>query len=271
VIFHASTALLIHWAYAAYKGELLAVTRITSRKNPLILHMKKLGDSRKYRAECGEFLCDGDKLLDEALQCGCEIVCVLTSDETLPPVVNADMYLADDGLMAYVSPMKTPQAVLFSCKIPGGASVNPHGRNILLDGLQDAGNVGNVFRSALAFECDCVILTGDCADPYNPKAVRASMGAVFKQPFAMLELSDILSFKERGMRIYGAALGDSSVDIRQVQLKNACVAIGTEGRGLSRNILDLCDGRVIIPMSDKMQSLNAATAAAIILWRIYSE
>jgi TrmH family RNA methyltransferase len=233
--------------------------------------MKKLGDSRKYRAERGEFLCDGDKLLQEALKCGCEIVNVLTTDETFSSVGGAAINHVDDDLLAYVSPLKTPQSVLFTCKIPTDTvQPDPHGQNLLLDGIQDAGNIGGVLRTAAAFECGCVLLYGDTVDPYNPKAVRASMGAVFHQPFVTVGLPELYALKARGMRVYGAALDDTAVDFREAALDGACVAIGSEGRGLSREVLDLCDGRIIIPMSGAVQSLNASVAAAVVLWHIYS-
>lgn len=140
---------------------------------------------------------------------------------------------------------------------------------VVLENLQDPGNVGTVIRTANAFGIDAVILVGDCADLYNPKTVRASMGAIFRQRVIRLNVSELkaLCLNEK-LALYGAALSDTAQDIGEVSLLNAAVAIGSEGRGLSEDFLKLCDGQIIIPMKPCAESLNAAIAAAVVMWEM---
>jgi TrmH family RNA methyltransferase len=244
------------------------MNEIKSRKNPLIAHFRKLGADAAYRRESGEFLCDGEKLLGEAIAYGADVTAVLYSGaapDGLPDTVPT--YMADYTLIETVSPLKAPQQVVFSCRMPKlSAFSDVKGCTIILEGLQDPGNVGTIIRTAAAFGITRVLLTGGCADPYNPKTIRATMGAVFRQPVADTDLEGIKALKKQGVRLYGAALAPGSLDIREVSLESAAVAIGSEGRGLSEDLLALCDETIIIPMLPTSESLNAAVAASIVMW-----
>ena len=243
--------------------------KITSRRNPLCMHIKKLGESRSYRESCGEFLCDGEKLLEEALTFGAEITAVLTASRIpFPLSVDTRMCYTDHSIIDSVSPLKNAQDTLFTCKIPQSAESGDcfTGTHILLDGVQDPGNVGTIIRTANAFGIKCVILTGACADPYNPKTVRASMGALFRQRICRLEIAELSRLKELGVRFIGAVPGEKSKDISRVKLSDSIIAIGSEGQGLSEEVLTLCSMKVRIPISTECESLNAAVAAAIIIW-----
>lgn len=240
--------------------------RISSRRNPLCLHFKKLGVNREYREACCEFLCDGLKLLEEAERFGAQIVSVITSGHIpFPLPVDTRVFLADEGLINSISPLKTAQSVLFSCRIPVQEPFSG-GTSVLLDGLQDPGNVGTILRTANAFGIDNVILTGSCADIYNPKTVRATMGAIFRQKVCRLNASELSELKDSGVRFVGSALGEASADISDVNLRGAVVAIGSEGKGISAEVLELCEQRVVIPIVPECESLNAAVAAGIIMW-----
>ena len=239
---------------------------IKSRKNEKIVHMKKLGSSASYRRETGETLCDGVKLLREALSHGVEVIAVLTSTEVSVPD-SVKVYQVERELLEYVSPMKTPQDVLYSCKTPDLADKGDIKNAIILENIQDPGNVGTMIRTANAFSVDTVILTGDCADPFSPKTIRASMGASFRQKMVRMDMDEIASLKEK-MPIYGAALSDRSVDIGSVNLKNSAVVIGNEGSGLTDEMLELCSGEIIIPMNPDCESLNAGAAAAVVMWEM---
>ena len=245
--------------------------RITSRKNDNIVHLKKLGADRAYRTETGLFYCDGEKLLIEAVKNGIGIDTVLTAQPlsvALPD--GAKVFETDYSVIESVSPMKTPQKVVFSCKKPAPAHITAGGRYIVLEDMQDPGNVGTVLRTAGAFSMDAVLLVGACADPYHPRTVRASMGAVFRVPFAELTVDELRELKGRiGLRLIGAALSADSRDIRETDLSGAAVVIGSEGHGLSPEMLDLCDEKMIIPMDERCESLNAAAAAAIVMWEAF--
>jgi TrmH family RNA methyltransferase len=243
------------------------MNEIKSRKNPLVVHMKKLGADAAYRRESGEFLCDGEKLLGEAVMYGAAITAVLYCGTTPAGIPDGQLYKVDKEIIDAVSPLKTPQSVVFSCRMPEPASSGAvQGVQIILEGLQDPGNVGTIIRTAAAFGIGSVLLTGGCADPYNPKTIRASMGAVFRQRVSEIDLDGINALKKTGLRLFGAALAPGSRDIRAVEFTNAAVAIGSEGRGLSEDLLSLCDEKIIIPMVPTSESLNAAVAAAIVMW-----
>jgi len=248
--------------------------RITSRRNPLCAHLKKLGASRSYREACGEFLCDGLKLLEEAVNNGAIVTDVLTSSHVpFPMPIEARMHYADRGIIDSLSPLKNAQDTLFACKIPktGGRGCGCEcdcliGTHVLLDGLQDPGNVGTIIRTASAFGIASVMLAGGCADPYNPKAVRSTMGAIFRQSICFPEIAELRELKDRGARFVGAALGEESADISVTDLRGSIIAIGSEGRGLSEEVAALCAEKARIPMAPGCESLNAATAAAIFIY-----
>ena len=191
----------------------------------------------------------------------------------LPPLaasVRAVRVPAD--VMVSVSPMKTPQGVLFTCRMPGLTLPEKltGRRYAVLEGVQDPGNVGTVLRTLDAFDGDGLILLPGCADVYSPKTLRASMGAVFRRPvWACTALELRAALDRSGLPLYGAALRQDTQDARRVDFSRCAVAIGSEGRGLTQELLDLCDGTVRIPMSPRCESLNAAVAASVLLWEAY--
>jgi len=114
-----------------------------------------------------------------------------------------------------------------------------------------------------------VILTGSCASVFGAKTARAAMGALFRQCVLELEQSETVNLlHDNGLRVYGAALSDRAVDVRTVSVKNAAFVVGSEGQGLSDEMLSLCDGEVIIPMQPGSESLNAGVAASILMWEL---
>ena len=244
--------------------------RITSRKNPLILRLRALASDGGFRRAQGEYLCDGAKLLEEALDKGAELRCVLWKETPGPSALpdSVRQYCAPAELFDYASPMKNSPGPLFTLAIPEDAA-GVFSRAILLENVQDPGNVGTVIRTAAAMGIETVLLCGACADVYSPKTARATMGAVFRERIIHCSLDEARRLAEQnGLPLYGAALSERAEDIRRLDVKNAVVAIGSEGRGLSAELLRLCDGELIIPMSPGSESLNAAVAAAIVLWEM---
>ena len=164
--------------------------------------------------------------------------------------------------------MKNSPGPLFTLALPA----EPEGvfnRAILLENVQDPGNVGTVIRTAAAMGVDTVLLCGACADVYSPKTARATMGAIFREKILHCTPDEARALADKnGLKLYGAALSDRAADIRTLTLQKAVVAIGSEGRGLCEELLSLCDGELIIPMSPGSESLNAAVAAAITLWEM---
>ncbi|MBR0040637.1 MAG: RNA methyltransferase [Oscillospiraceae bacterium] len=242
---------------------------ITSRKNAYIAHLRALSSDGAYRREKGEFVCDGLKLLGEASACGAELVSILWKEGGAGGETDCPrQYLAPAELFDYASPMKSSPGPLFTVRIraSGEGSVE---NAIVLENVQDPGNVGTVLRTANAFGVGAVVLCGDCADLYHPKTVRATMGAIFRQRVVCLTLSELPDWLRRsGLRLYGAALSDTARDLREVDITHSAVAVGSEGRGLSRELLKLCTDELIIPMEPGSESLNAAVAASVLMWEM---
>ena len=249
------------------------VETITSRSNPVCVHIKKLGSDKSYRHKCGEFLCDGEKLLKEAIDSGAEVITVLTS-KVLKFTLSAEtqVYNVKNDLIDSLSPLKNPQGVLFTCNISDRSNTDfSTGTFILLDNIQDPGNVGTIIRTAGAFEIPGIIVTKGCADIYNPKTIRASMGAIFKQKIIYMDHDEIINIKQTGLKLLGASNDTSSIDLTDIDLTDSIIIIGNEGQGISNRLLSHCDELIKIPISQKCESLNAATAASIIIWEASRE
>jgi len=245
--------------------------KISSRKNAYISHVRALASDSAYRREQEQFLCDGIKTLKEALAFGAEIVSVMwkgTAQE-FHGLEGVMQYVVPEELFDYASPMKNSPGPLFAVRVKKNLSKTPIKQAIVLENLQDPGKGGTVIRSANALGVDAVILVGSCADLYNPKTVRATMGAIFRQRVIQADFDGLREFLARNaLKLYGAALSDSALDIRQLSLDSCAVAIGSEGQGLSREFLDICHGQLIIPMQPDSESFNAAVAAAIVMWEM---
>ena len=242
---------------------------ISSRKNPLLQQVKKLVSSRKEREKAGLFVADGTKLLEEAVKYCQGLHTVILSDSveaTVPEGVR--IVRVPEDVMASISPMETPQGALFLCRLPEKTEFIPKPGMLVLDGIQDPGNIGTILRTADALEIPVVLMEG-CADPYSHKVVRASMGAVFRTPVIQSTWAQVQErCKAAGIPIAVTALSNRAKDIREENLKEMAVVIGSEGRGVRREVLESADAELIIPMNPRCESLNAAIAAAIVMWQM---
>ena len=246
--------------------------RITSRRNPLITRLRRLGTDKKARRAEGLFLCEGDKLVGEALRWGAQVELLAAAEGTPAPAglpAHTQVVELPAELLAYVSTVDTPQNMLALCRTPAltpPEALSP-GRYLVLDGVQDPGNVGTIWRTADAFGAEGLFLLPGCAEPFSPKTVRATMGACFRLPVWEAELGGLSALlRGAGVPLYAAALRDDTADIREIPLDRAAVVIGSEGRGVSQAVLDACEKTLKIPMRDRCESLNAAAAAAVVLW-----
>lgn len=247
---------------------------ITSRSNPLMTHIRKLVSSRSYRREHGEYIGDGVKLLEEAVRWNAPVTTVVYTKGTAVPSVPEAVRMVEvpEDLMRSISPMEAPQGALFIARIPENSLPECLGgqRYLAMEGVQDPGNVGTILRTADAYEADGVILLDGCADLYNPKTVRSTMGALFRVKAWNTTLDELCGVLRRSeLPLLGAALREDTVDAREADLRHAVVLIGSEGRGLSEAALNSCDKTIKIPMSERCESLNAAIAAATLLWEGY--
>lgn len=244
--------------------------RITARKNPLIQKVRKLLTSAAYRRETGLFVGDGTKLLEEALRYWPGLDTVILADGVEAGVLPEGIRVVrvPGEIMEYISPAQTPQGAVFLCRYPEKTQFFPRPGMLILDGVQDPGNVGTILRTADALDVPVVLLEG-CADPYGWKVVRSSMGAVFRSPVVQAKWEQVLSAcREAGIEIGVTALSDRAEDIRIAQLKEMALVIGSEGRGVRKEVLDNADRELIIPMNEHCESLNAAIAAAIVMWQM---
>lgn len=243
--------------------------RITSRKNPLLQQVKRLLASRRDREKDGLFAADGIKLLDEAVRFCPGLTTVILSDgveANVPDGVRVVRVPAD--VMESISPMESPQGALFLCRLPEKTDFRPEKGMLLLDGIQDPGNLGTILRTADALDVKVVLLEG-CADPYSHKVVRASMGAVFRTPVVISDWKTVRTrCAEAGIPIAVTALNSRAKDIRQIPLHEMAAVIGSEGRGVRPEILEQADICAIIPMNPHCESLNAASAATIVMWQM---
>ncbi len=239
--------------------------RITGRKNPLLQQVRKLLSSKKYRQETGLFVSDGTKLLQEALRWWDGVETVILSDgvEAQVPDSVRLVYVPED-VMESISPMQTPQGALFVCRLPQKTEFIPKPGMLLLDGIQDPGNLGTILRTADALQVPVALLEG-CADPYSHKVVRSSMGAVFRTPPVQTTWDQV---RQSGIPVAVTALSEKAVDIRSAKLAELAVVIGSEGQGVRQEILDYAHNQLIIPMDPRCESLNAAIAAAIVMWQM---
>ena len=243
--------------------------RITSRKNPFLQQVKKLLSSKKAREEAGLFVSDGTKLLQEAVKYYPGLDTVILSDGIQAEVPESVKVIRVPGdVMESISPMQSPQGALFLCKLPRKQTLAVKPGMLVLDGIQDPGNLGTMLRTADALDIPAVLLEG-CADPYSHKVVRSSMGAVFRTGVVQSTWEELrAACKVANIPVAVTALSDRASDIRNADLKQMAVVIGSEGQGVRKEILESADAELIIPMNPRCESLNAAVAATIVMWQM---
>ena len=243
--------------------------RITARKNPLLQQVRRLLSSRSEREETGLFVADGTKLLGEAVRWWPGLHTVILADGVEAEVPESvRLVRVPRDVMESISPMQTPQGALFICRLPEKTEFIPKPGMLLLDGIQDPGNLGTILRTADALQIPVALLEG-CADPYSHKVVRASMGAVFRTPVCMTTWVQAQeACKQAKIPVAVTALTDRAEDIRQAELTKMAVVIRSEGQGVRKEILENAQKELIIPMNENCESLNAAVAATIVMWQM---
>ena len=254
------------------------VTVIHSRDNSFVKDLKRLAqDNAAYRKQ-GRVWLEGDHLCRAFLaRGGRPRQAVIGAGAWLQPgprelALKADeISVLDDSLLPEVSSLESPAPIGFLIDGPvKGQAPLANVATVVLDRLQDPGNVGTILRTADAFDCDGVFLVNACADPYSPKTARATMGAVFRRDVYQCTADELCALLQKSnLPLYGTALRNDTVSLRDAELSRAAVAIGSEGRGLSAEILSKCEKTIKIPMSPRCESLNAAVAASVVLWEMY--
>lgn len=250
--------------------------RITSLQNPLIKQLKKL-HTPAGRREQGLFLIEGIKLCREALDNGMAIrFCLVGEDEQALSLAQdcgeAQCFSVSTSVIEKLSTAKTPQKIVMAAAIPPCKDTEIAGGMVLaLDGISDPANLGSMLRTAEAFGVTDILCSDQTVDLYSTKVLRGAMGSSFRVRIHRGDLvGRLLSLKEKGYAVYATALSDNNVLLHQLDFSPKCViVIGNEGNGVSKEILTLADKTVLIPMVGQNESLNAAAAAAVVLWQGY--
>ena len=248
---------------------------ISSRKNPAVMRFRKLNGDRKLRGEEKLFNIEGVRLCCEAVRNGVEPVSAFVTETAAEkyPDAYAELCrvcspeLITDDIGSYISDTKSPQGMFITAKMLDNSRkmcTIECGRLMLLDGLQDAGNIGTIIRTCDALGIGGVVLSPDCADIYSPKVVRGAMGSLFRLPFAATPLPCFIAgLQADGYTVYAAVPDRNAESIDDVRFPEKCaVIIGNEGNGVSHEVIKAAGKSIYIPI-ENAESLNAAIAAAI--------
>ena len=248
---------------------------IKSKDNATIKLYSKLANNRKDRKKYNQFVLEGVRIVLDAISENAPIVQVLISesayDKYYKKLVDLNitkLLIISNELACKISSTESTQGVFAICEIPKnyGITLKPNGKYIVVYQVQDPGNVGMIVRTADAFGLDGVILSQSC-DFYSPKVIRSTMGAIFRVPFVIVDsLPEVISqLKQNSVAVYAGHLkGD--VFYKQDYRGGSAFLIGNEGNGLTDEITALADYKIKIPMKGKVESLNAAVSATILMY-----
>ena len=249
--------------------------QITSPQNELVKRWASLRDAKHRRAE-KLFLLDGPRLVDEALRSSLNVVAVCSSDAAwlrdLRVPKACHRYEVTSAIIAKCSTAETPQPSFAIAELPAARTDFDWSAvkvGLLLDAVQDPGNIGAILRAAAAGGVDLVVMGEGCVDLYSPKAVRAAMGATFRVPVAHRPLEEVVPLlKKAGCRVLASVLragAESCFDV-ELRARNIAWVVGNEGNGIRASLLTHVDRFVAIPMSRGTESLNVAQATAVLLY-----
>ena len=253
---------------------------ITSTSNAKIKRIVQLRKKKKARDAEGEFLVEGIRMFREIPEKLLQEIYISESCEgkegkeirRRASACGIRPELVSDGVFAYLSDTQTPQGILcvvgqlsYSLEEVADASC-PH--MLVLDRLQDPGNVGTILRTAEGAGVTGILLDGECADIYNPKTIRSTMGSIFRMPFYYIQDLEegIRYLKKRGICTYAAHLEGKRAYDEEDYRRPCAFLIGNEGNGLRPEIADLADTYIRIPMAGEVESLNAAIASAVVMF-----
>ena len=234
---------------------------ITSASNNTIKALIKL-KQKKYRDETGYYLVEGEHLVEEAMKAK-QVECLISTKD-----ITSDLpiIVVSNEVMSKLSFTKSPQSIMAKCKIKKEKKLIDGKRYLILDDLQDPGNIGTLIRTALAFSIDQVILSNNCVDLYNDKLLRSMQGANFHISCIYDELKTVIStLKKNNVKIIGSAL-ENGQDIKQIKIsEKRAFIVGNEGNGMNKDILEECDYVGYIPINT-IESLNVAIAGSIMMY-----
>ena len=235
----------------------------SSKDNKKIKYIKKLNE-KKYRDEFNEFIIEGEHLVLEAYKANLLKEVVLLSGYSID--IGVPHIEVTDSIMKYISNLDTPCNILGICKKKQDSVIG--NRILLLDDVQDPGNIGTIIRSCVAFNVDTIILSKGCVDIYNPKVLRATQGMIFNINIIINDLDEFIKNIKGTYKIFGTDVnnGKSLKNIEKVS--KFAIIMGNEGKGVKKELLDLCDEYIHIDMNESCESLNVAVATSIILYEL---
>lgn len=257
---------------------------ISSKDNELVKHIKKLKE-KKYRDEYGEFIVEGFKMIEEAIEEKVKIKKIIICDDcrlncSLPQnlmyeVAKFDCVYVTEKVFNNITNVVNHQGIMaiVDKKDIENAKVDYSQDNFLiLNDVQDPGNIGTILRTADSLNINQIIVSNKTADVYNPKVVRSTMGAIFRVKVIMVDdlKKEIKNMQNNGIKVYSTDL-NTDESIYTINYEKAAIVIGNEANGVDREIINISDGRIKIPMLGKTESLNAAVATSIILYEMYRE
>ena len=264
---------------------------ITSRSNPRIMEAAKLQE-KKHRSRAKRFFFEGHKLFSEARAAHVPIECVIVEEQAFEKYAELfeapsfEILVVPSSVYEKITAEQAPQGIFCTAEFLDNLKIS-HTNEIsgsqlgsiiqtetpqkilICDGLRDPGNLGTVIRTANALGFDRLILSADCADVYNPKTVRAAMGALFRLEMSIVDdiPAAIGELQANGYDVRAAALNENAMPLNTYCVTAHTVfVIGNEGHGLSEETVAACNGAVIIPMAEGAESLNAAIAASLLMW-----
>ena len=244
---------------------------ITSRDNPLIKHIIKL-EKRSYREKSRQYIVEGKRLAEEAFFCAKNAVSAIVASESYGAAPSSS-YVVPDKLFAELCHTDTPQGILCVMDMPIPAQIDyaAASKLLILDGISEPGNMGTIIRTSEAVGADAVILLKGCTDAFSPKAVRSTMGSIFRQKLVAMDSAEELNtLKQNGFTLAAASLdGENMYSVHSPG--KLAIIIGSEPHGVSTEVAALAVKLIKIPMAGGVESLNAAASAAVMAYRFWGQ
>lgn len=257
--------------------------RLTAKQNEKIKYAVSVRDSAKVRRESGLFFLEGARLCADAAENNVTVYRAFFTSKALEKYASyaekiiaqaQETYEISEEISSRLSDTQNPQGIFCLCKAENRnaetAEIKTNGKYIFLENVQDPSNLGAVSRTAEALGIDGIFVCGGC-DIYNPKALRASMGSALRIPVYSCEKADefVKMLNEKGLLTLASTPDSSAELITDVDMSDGAVCIiGNEGNGITQETMSACKKRVTIPMDGRAESLNASTAAAILIWEM---
>ena len=249
---------------------------ITSKDNEIVKNIRKLKE-KKYRDETNSFIIEGIKIIEEAIEEKAEIRKIVVcneyensfSKELLYKIAKYDVVYVSTNVFKMLTDVNNPQGILAVVSKNKNENIDfSQDFYLLLDNIQDPGNMGTILRTADSINLNQIIVAKGTADCYNPKVVRSTMGAIFRVKVFECDLVDVIEkLKNNGIKVLATDLNTDN-NLYNTEFEKTAVVIGNEANGVSKEVLNISNDRIKIPMIGRTESLNAGVATGIILYEI---